>query len=176
MGSELELSTRPTVPSLRFLAMYELIERVASSEGFGRNAKRPPPTSLPLPRPDAGSRSARPDDIHIIDSSPCRTVEWNCSRRARPDSGRHLPRLQVGFVLSSCCAEGETDVTSARVVSIQTMAESVGITNLDDSVAVALTADVEFRLHQVIEVRTLLLSRSRYERYNTLIRIRSVFS
>jgi TATA box binding protein associated factor (TAF) len=37
------------------------------------------------------------------------------------------------------------------------VAESLGITNLPDTVASALASDVEYRIHQVIEVRHVLL-------------------
>ncbi|KAG9103629.1 hypothetical protein FRC06_009287 [Ceratobasidium sp. 370] len=42
--------------------------------------------------------------------------------------------------------------------SIKDVADSLGITNLPDSVAAALASDVEYRLHQVIEVSVTLLA------------------
>ncbi|KAG8745857.1 hypothetical protein FRC10_006884 [Ceratobasidium sp. 414] len=42
--------------------------------------------------------------------------------------------------------------------SIKDVADSLGITNLPDSVAAALASDVEYRLHQVIEVSATLLA------------------
>ena len=55
-------------------------------------------------------------------------------------------------------------LSSARTRShayAQMAAESIGLGNLDESVAVGLAGDVEFRLHQVIEV-SLSLERLSY--------------
>lgn len=47
---------------------------------------------------------------------------------------------------------------TSMVPLLQDVADSLGITNLPDSVAAALASDVEYRLHQVIEVRIFISS------------------
>ncbi|KAL7415814.1 hypothetical protein BDY24DRAFT_439665 [Mrakia frigida] len=47
------------------------------------------------------------------------------------------------------------------VESIKTISESIGINKLDDTVAVALAGDVEFRIHQVIEEAQKFMRHSR---------------
>jgi len=49
----------------------------------------------------------------------------------------------------------ETNELTSSLLLLQTIAESIGINKLDETVAVALAGDVEFRLHQVIEVSDL---------------------
>ena len=52
-------------------------------------------------------------------------------------------------------------------VLLQDVADSLGITNLPDSVAAALASDVEYRLHQVIEVCS-FMSPSRIRKDSTI--------
>ncbi|CAE7184010.1 unnamed protein product [Rhizoctonia solani] len=40
-----------------------------------------------------------------------------------------------------------------RADSVKDVADSLGITNLPDTVAAALASDLEYRLHQVIEIQ-----------------------
>lgn len=50
-------------------------------------------------------------------------------------------------------AQNGLEAQLARSLSLQDVAESVGIANLPDEVATALAGDVEYRLWEIIEVR-----------------------
>jgi len=102
--------------------------------------------SPPLTRSDFGPRIS------------AQTWAQDGKRTSKRYSSRYLEeRLGQGELQLALSRSKARQAHLALALSLQDVAESVGIANLPDEVATALAGDVEYRLWEIIEVRLALL-------------------